>query len=142
MSNISLNLRRVIKAGQEKVFDAWTDPAQLVQWWGPATTTCPEAEVDLRVGGVIRIANKIDDGSIVWINGVFEEVTRPSRLIYSWLMGDSMPAPTRVTVEFKPHPEGTELTLTHDNFATQEVCDHHERGWHGCIDGLEALLTA
>lgn len=140
MSDISLTQTRIIRAEPAAVFQAWTDPAQLMKWWGPGATTCPEAEVDLRVGGAIRIANKTEDGSIIWIKGVFEAVEAPKRLVYSWIMGESMQQPTQVTVDFEEHNEGTKLVLNHTRFANEDVRDHHALGWGGCLDGLEELL--
>lgn len=140
MTEISLTQTRIIRANRHTVFKAWTDPDQLVKWWGPGTTTCPEAEVDLRVGGVIRIANKIEDGSIIWINGAFEEVQEPEKLVYSWIMGEMMQKPTKVTVDFEEHPDGTKLVLSHTRFADEAVRDHHGLGWTGCIDKLAELV--
>ena len=140
MAETTLTLSRLIKADTERVFDAWIDPEKIQKWWGPGTTTCPEAHVDLRVGGVIRIANLIEDGSIIWINGEFEEVNRPERLVYSWSMGTAMTEATRVTVEFVPRDAGTEVVITHERFANSNVRDRHLMGWGGCLDGLEKFL--
>lgn len=142
MSNISLNLTRVIKASREVVFKAWTDPEMIMQWWHPGTNTCAEASVDLRVGGAIRIGNQPKEGDIIWMNGIFEEVTPPSRLIYSWIMGINMTDPTRVTIEFNDHPEGTELVLTHVRFASEQARDAHIKGWGACLDGLDEFLIS
>lgn len=46
---------RVYDAPIALVWQAWTDPKMLPQWWGPNGVTIPECEVDLRVGGTIRI---------------------------------------------------------------------------------------
>lgn len=141
MSNSSLTVTRVIRSKRERVFDAWTNPDLLLKWWGPGTTICAEASIDLRIGGAIRIANKIEDGRIIWINGIFEHIEPPSRLIYSWAMGTDMVDPSRVTVDFKNHPEGTELVLTHERIASEGVRDAHLQGWHGCLDGLQEFLA-
>lgn len=140
MSQTSLELTRVIKAQRQRVFDAWTQSELIKQWWGPGTTTCPDATIDLQVGGIIEIANQVSPDNVVWIKGQFEEITRPSKLVYSWLMGTSMQKPTRVTVLFNEHPLGTELVLIHERFENAEVRDHHLKGWGGCVDGLVALL--
>ena len=79
-----LVVRRHIAASPERVFAAWTQPEHLRAWWGPAGVSCPEAEVDLRVGGRYRIANQMSNGAVVWIAGVFERVDEPARLVYSW----------------------------------------------------------
>ncbi|MGE5298218.1 MAG: SRPBCC family protein [Acidobacteriaceae bacterium] len=42
---------RTFDAPTEKVWEAWTDPKILKQWWGPNDVIIPECEVDLRVGG-------------------------------------------------------------------------------------------
>jgi len=140
LPDTSLTLTRIIKSSRERVFDAWTNPDLLMKWWGPGTTTCPEASIDLRVGGVIRIANRIEDGRIIWIDGEFEQVEPPSRLIYSWTMGTEMVEASRVTVDFRNHPAGTELVLTHERFANESVRDAHLKGWQGCLDGLQELV--
>jgi len=142
MSDLELTSTRVIKAPRERVFDAWTRPDILVKWWGPGEVICPEAYIDLRVGGEYRIANRDPDGSVAWITGTFEEVVRPERLVYNWTVSFVAHAATLVTVLFNIHPEGTEVVLTHQRFADAEVRDMHAVGWAGCIDKLEALLAA
>lgn len=141
MQPTELSLNRIIRAPREKVFAAWTDPELLVQWWGPGPVTCPQAQVDLRTGGAYRIANLEKDGSITWIAGKFERVEAPRMLVYTWTIGDNPGPPTLVTVEFKAHPQGTELVVTHERFADAAIRDMHLEGWNGCIDKLEALLA-
>jgi hypothetical protein len=48
---LALVVRRVIRATPERLFEAWTEPTQILGWWGPEGATCEGAEVDLRVGG-------------------------------------------------------------------------------------------
>lgn len=141
MTPTSLNVSRVIRAPRERVFAAWTTPDLLVQWWGPGSVTCPEAEVDLRPGGAYRIANKEADGSIIWIFGTFAEVTSPEKLVYDWSMSTVPGTPTQVIVEFREHRDGTELVITHSRFADTKIRDMHAQGWGGCVDKLEAFLA-
>lgn len=47
-------MSRVVLAGREKAFRAWTDPAQIVQWFGPSGFRTVTHEIDIRVGGVWR----------------------------------------------------------------------------------------
>ncbi|HZP19583.1 MAG TPA: SRPBCC domain-containing protein [Bauldia sp.] len=136
-----LSLTRLIRAPREKVFAAWTDPALLVRWWGPGPVTCPEAHVDLRDGGDYRIANLHEDGSVTWISGTFERVRAPEELVYTWNVSIVPEGPTLVTVRFLPHPDGTELLLTHERFAVPAVRDMHAEGWNGCFDKLAAFAV-
>jgi len=50
-----LTITRIFDAPRELVFKAWTDPKMLARWWGPHGFTNPVCEVDVRVGGGIRI---------------------------------------------------------------------------------------
>ncbi|HEV7558050.1 MAG TPA: SRPBCC domain-containing protein [Kofleriaceae bacterium] len=135
-----LTIRRVIAASPGRLFDAWTRPDLLRQWFGPAGVSCIGAEVDLRPGGAYRIGNQLPDGAIVWIEGEFELVDSPRRLVYSWRIGDEQPS--RVTVSFTAIDDGaTEVVVLHERIDTIETRDGHERGWLGCLDGLERWST-
>src|SRR3954465_11886696 len=50
-----ITLERTYEALPERVWQAWTDPTELMQWWGPENVTIPECKVDLRVGGKFYI---------------------------------------------------------------------------------------
>ena len=134
--SVSLVVRRIIRASAERLFDAWTTPHELIQWWGPAGVHCPEAEVDLRSGGKYRIANHLADGQVLWISGEFEVVSRPRRLVYTWKLESSDEAPSRVTVRFEPRAHATEVIVIHEHIESEAKRNEHERGWMGCIDGL------
>ena len=133
----TLTVRRVIAAPAARLFEAWTTPALLRIWWGPADVRCIAADVDLRVGGAYRLGNELPDGRVLWITGTFELIEHPRKLVYSWRIGDE---PTsRVTVRFDPvEPDGTEVTVLHERIASRAERDDHQLGWVGCLDGLDA----
>ena len=97
----TLVVRRLIRATPERLFAFWTEPEHLVRWWGPNGASCPAAEIDLRAGGSYRIANRFADGTVVWIGGVFEEVQRPNRLVYTWQLERPAASRERVSVSFE-----------------------------------------
>lgn len=131
-----LTVRRVIAARPERLFEAWTRPQLLQQWWGPAGVRCIAAEVDLRPGGAYRIGNQVPDGRVIWISGEFETVESPHRLVYTWRVGDE--PVSRVTVTFTPRIDGTtEVVVHHQRIHSPAARDDHEAGWNGCLDGLE-----
>jgi uncharacterized protein YndB with AHSA1/START domain len=137
-----LVVRRTIKATADRLFAAWTDPAQLVKWWGPGPVKCSGADVDLRVGGAYRIGNKFPDGNVLWIAGEFESIERPRKLVYSWRIEAAPPQPAeRVTVEFVPNGIATDVVITHERIASAGAREQHRMGWEGCLDGLVALLN-
>lgn len=137
---LTLVVRRTLSAPPKRVFEAWTRAALLQKWWGPGQVTCPEAEVDLRVGGSYRIANRFPDGKVMWIHGVFEQIEAPKKLVYTWGLGDA-PSSERVTVQFEERSaDGTEVIITHERITSHEARVQHEHGWFGCLDGLETLV--
>jgi uncharacterized protein YndB with AHSA1/START domain len=133
-------VQRRIRAPVARVFAAWTDPEQLCAWWGPAPVRCSGAEVDLRVGGAYAIGNAAPDGSVVWIRGVFEVVDPPHRLVYTWRLGAGT-GDERVTVRFVAVGDATDVTVLHERIADPEAQRTHTAGWHGCLDGLEAMFA-
>lgn len=79
------------------VWQAWTQPAMLRQWWGPEHTTVPECEVDLRIGGRIHIVMEAGEGmgkyqGTRWpMDGTFSVIGEHLRLAYeaqSWTEGE------------------------------------------------------
>jgi uncharacterized protein YndB with AHSA1/START domain len=132
-----LVVRRTIRAPREKVFAAWTEARHLIAWWGPTPdVTCPSAEVDLRVGGRYRIANRFPDGRLLWIAGEFEVIEPPVRLVFSWQLESHATGTERVTVDFEARGASTEVIVTHERIADAATRAGHEQGWMGCLDGL------
>src|SRR5260370_38194760 len=68
-------------APRAAVFRAWSDAGQLAQWWGPKGFTNPVCEIDVRVGGAIRIHMRSPDGNIYPMKGEFPEIGPPGRLL-------------------------------------------------------------
>jgi uncharacterized protein YndB with AHSA1/START domain len=132
---LTLTMRRTIEASAERLYEAWVDPEQLLDWWGPRGVHCIGAQVDLRLGGRYRIGNRMPDGTVVWITGTFEAI-EPGRLLsYSWAV-EGRQARERVTVRFEPQGSATEVVIIHERIADPAIRDDHERGWEGCLSGL------
>ena len=141
----SLRLSRIVRVTSERAFAAWTDPGQVVRWWGPIGVTCLEAHIDLRVGGEYGIANQFPDGRVIWIRGIFEAIEPPHRLVYSWRL-DGEPhdgLAERVTVTFEPRQgDSTEIVVLHERVANAQRRRSHEAGWAGCLDGFIAFVAS
>jgi len=137
---ITLMVRKTIRATPERLFEAWTEPGHLRRWWRPKDVECIDAEVDLRVGGQYRIANRFPDGRVLWIAGEFERIERPSLLVYTWRVEPDA-APERVTVRFERRNDATDVVIVHERIASPMIRDQHERGWRECLDGLETFVS-
>lgn len=137
----TLVVRRFIAASPERLFDAYTQAQELRQWWGPESVRCTAAELDLRVGGTYHIANQMPDGSTLWIDGEFEHIERPHKLVFTWRIGANAQTAERVTVSFVARSGGTEVTVTHERIADVAILERHRAGWEGCLAGLDRHLA-
>ena len=137
---ITLIVRKTIRASPQRLFDAWTQPAQLREWWGPHEVECTDAQVDLRVGGHYRIANRFPDGRVVWVTGQFELIEPPDRLVYTWRV-EPRTVSERVTVRFEERGDATDVVVVHERIADERTRDVHEQGWRECLDGLAEFAS-
>lgn len=140
MDSNSLEITRVVNAPIERVWQAWTDPKELTQWYAPKNMSTPVAEVDLRVGGEYRITMSGETGEHTTV-GTFSVVEKPTKLVFSWGWGEGSETPTTVTVELTDIGEGkTSVTLRHEGFADTKARDGHKQGWEGVFDKLEGHI--
>lgn len=139
-----LEVTRLIKADQDRVFTAWTDPAMIVKWWGAGGVKCTEAQMDLGVGGAYRIANQTPDGTTMWITGTFSRVNPPYELAYTWAMEPISvdTAFSLVEVSFDQTEEGTLVKVIQTQIASPGAREIHLQGWIGCLEGLDELLSS
>jgi uncharacterized protein YndB with AHSA1/START domain len=137
VTGIALVARRVVRAEPARVFEAWTQPGQLRAWWGPRPVTCSDAEVDLRVRGAYRIVNLLPNGNTVAISGEFRVVESPHKLVYTWRIDDAPGETSLVTVRFEARGRDTEIVVVHQEIPSETLRQSHEKGWSGCLDGLE-----
>ena len=142
-----LSMVHAFDAPIERVFRAWTDPAQLVEWFGPHGMTNTHCELDLRVGGAWRLQGE-GLGTRRAVSGEYLEVEPPRCLVFTWAWHErgDFAAPreheTVLTLVFKPVGDRTEMTLTHGPFRDRTGVDNHHHGWTGSFDKLEALLAS
>jgi uncharacterized protein YndB with AHSA1/START domain len=134
-----LTLVKRIKAPPMRVWDAWTQPELMMLWFGPHHTRAEEAEADLRPGGRFRVALREDNGERHEANGLYTTIEPERLLVFDWHWTSTPERVSRVTVELRPVPEGTEVTLTHDRFADQATATRHTRGWTESLERLVAL---
>jgi uncharacterized protein YndB with AHSA1/START domain len=127
-----LNFTRTIPATPERVWRAWTTDTELAGWMWPAAWNS-EAEVDLRIGGRYRLHSDVHGRGL---SGEFVALEPPTRLVqtFKW---DEDDYETLVTVTFAPDGSGgTELTILHERFTSQDEADQHLQGWDDCVDRL------
>jgi len=132
-----VEIKRRLPAPPGEVFVWWTQADKLRQWMSPFGVA--EAEVDLRVGGAIRIVMTGGDVSIRH-DGVFVEIDAPRRLVFTWNSPYTGPGPSLVTIELEPDGErATQLRLVHSRLPRDVVTSHRD-GWGTMLGRLAELL--
>lgn len=95
-----IRITRIYDAPLTAVWDAWTDPAQVAQWWGPRGFSLTTHSKDLRSGGHWHYTMHGPDGTDYPNRTAYLEVEPQSRLVYDHGATDDRPPMFRVTVEF------------------------------------------
>lgn len=131
-----------IAAPIERVFQALTDPRELMTWWGSGDTYRAHTwTADLRVGGRWKADGKNVDGRPYSVFGEYLEISPPRRLVHSWAHDwDGAHPATKVTYTLDPIPSGARLTVRHEGFVQPQACDSHSRGWKRVLDWLSAYV--
>lgn len=80
-SDREIVMTRVFDAPRELVFNAYTDPEAVPQWWGLRRSTTIVDRMDVRPGGTWRFIQREADGNEYAFNGEYLEVTPPERLV-------------------------------------------------------------
>ena len=107
---------RLIDAPRDLVWQVWTDPKHLAQWWGPDGFSTTTSAYDAKVGGVWRFVMHGPDGRDYQNRITFDEIVKPERLVYHHGGGDDVePVQFRTTVTFEEIGKGprakTRLTM-------------------------------
>jgi uncharacterized protein YndB with AHSA1/START domain len=143
-----LILTRIIAAPPEKVFQAWTDPVLLKQWFTPPPWTTPAAEMDVRPGGSSLIVMRGPNGTEVPNRGVYLEVVENERLVFTNAYTEAWEPSEKpfmtVILTFEDEDGGTKYTalVRHWKIADREA---HEKmgfhtGWPIATEQLAALV--
>jgi uncharacterized protein YndB with AHSA1/START domain len=112
VSDRELIFTRLLDAPRELVFKVWTDPAHLIQWYGPNGFVTSVYQMDVRPGGVWRLTMRGPDGTDYKNRLVFLEVVKPARLVYKQEPEEgSEPVLHETTVTFEEEQGKTKLTM-------------------------------
>jgi uncharacterized protein YndB with AHSA1/START domain len=144
----SVEIVRVFDAPRALVWQAWTDPNMMAQWFGPRQFTSSVPELDARAGGKLRIVMHGPDGNDYPMKGEFLEVVAPERLVFSSVALDHdgnhlLEGKTTVTLT----EQGGKTTLTLKSHAVGRVpiapqmLAGMDAGWNQSIDKMGELVV-
>jgi uncharacterized protein YndB with AHSA1/START domain len=141
---LSLEIKRFINAPRDRVYAAWTDPAQLRQWFGPEKVQTRDLVADARIGGKFRWDLTNSEGEKMTMLGEYRELQPGRKIVFTWQWQDDEDWEDHtsiVTVELDDADGGTELRLTHEQLPNEASRDGHTGGWNSALDKLEKFFS-
>jgi uncharacterized protein YndB with AHSA1/START domain len=155
-----LVVTRVFDAPVERVWKAWTDPEQVMRWWGPTGFTSPSCKIDFREGGKflfhMRGPKEFQGGQDFYTAGVYKKIVPMQLIEFSQSLADKdgnqidprtmgMPAdfPKEIpsALAFKRVGDKTELTATEYGWTVGQMREMSEAGLSECLNKLAADLA-
>jgi uncharacterized protein YndB with AHSA1/START domain len=150
-------ITRVFDAPRALVWEAWTNPKYVMQWWGPKGFTAPVCKIDFRVGGKFLCCMKSPDGWEGWNGGEYHEIILHEKIVYSLYFADSEgnkvePAElgiedaaidgARDVVIFEDFGNGqTKLTLIGNEPMEDAKNSGQLEGWNEQLDKVAAIVA-
>jgi uncharacterized protein YndB with AHSA1/START domain len=138
----TLTIERTYAAPVERVFEAFTSEEVMRRWWhaGPDWET-PEARVDLRVGGEMRVVMRNPHKNESYGGGGrYTVVDPPDRVAFTWLWDDDL-RPEQVEqlieIDFSESDGQTTVRFVHRDLWDDETVADHEDGWNKALDNLK-----
>jgi uncharacterized protein YndB with AHSA1/START domain len=143
LQNRTASIRKTFDAPVQLVWEAWTQPEHIANWWAPGGMKMKIVEHDFRVGGKWKFTMPMQDGSEFISEGEYIEILEFKKIVTS--------------ANFRPMTEGVELHILFEaagdktNFtfnvihATEEYCKQQEKmgiynGWGSAFDRLDSFV--
>lgn len=152
-----LVITRRFDAPRKLVWEAWTNPQKVKEWWGPKGFSCPHVEIDLREGGSYLSCMRSPDDKDYWSTGTYREIDAPQKLICTdsfanadgnivpasyYGFEENFPLVMKIELQLDEINSRTRLLLKHIGIPEGEVREQTKRGWNESFDKLNTLLTA
>lgn len=140
-SELSLDVDQLIDARPATVFRLLTEPDLYVRWFGPDGATTTVEEMELTLGGRLKLKITFPGMDlVVRIEGFYEVIEPPVRLVHTWR---SMDEELVTTVSFEIEPQGnqTRLRVNHRGFVDPVDLEQNQGGWTDHLATLGAIAV-
>ena len=143
----SIQAQKTFSASVNDLYDAWTNPEKLKEWWKPAGNKLVNVENDVREGGAIKYEFEGDDNrKTIVITGEYKEVKPAQRLVYSWnwqIVGSDKLSNNHfeLTIEFSGEGSGSKIAVTQADEDAEESVHPRKKGWDDELESLSKFLS-
>jgi uncharacterized protein YndB with AHSA1/START domain len=138
-----LTIRKTFNVPRQTVWEAWTKPEHIIQWWSPPGMKITVVQYEFKVGGKWKYTAPMPDGSEFISEGVYQEIIVPEKIVTS---ANFKPMTEGVTINVMFEEKGhmTEFTFSVIH-PTEEYCRQQEKmgfynGWGSALNRLEKTL--
>lgn len=152
-----LIVTRILDAPVEEAWNAWVDPALVMQWWGPEGFTSPLAQMDFREGGRSLVCMRAPDGTDMYTTWAYTEIVPMESFEYIFNLSDKdgntldpaalglppdFPRDARHRVSFKALGDGsTEMTMTEFGYTSDQLFELSKAGLEQTLDKMVAIFA-
>ncbi len=145
LKNRTLTLERTFDAPLSLVWEAWTQPEHIAQWWGPKGMETKVLEHDFSVGGNWKYAMQMPDGREFIADGTYLEIVEQQKIIST---ANFKPMTENVEIQALFRAEGDKTHFTfHCVHETEAYCKQQEQmgfynGWGSVFDRLQEFVQS
>jgi uncharacterized protein YndB with AHSA1/START domain len=153
-----LVVTRLFDAPPERVWQAWTEPEQVMRWWGPRGFTAPIARMDVREGGTSLVCMRSPDGHDFFNTWTYQHIVPMQRLEFIMDLADRDGAKADDPVQMGLPPDfprdvrhvvtlatrggnQTELTVTEYGYTSDQHFELSKHGLEECLDKMAEALS-
>lgn len=139
-AQLELSVERVIKASQEKIYNAWLNPLMFAKFMLPGEgMRAKDPKVDAKVGAGFSLIMIAGEDEMLH-SGEYFELTPFDVIQFSWVSPFSEEGST-VTIKLTQVDGGTKIVLHHVKFVSEESRDNHNGGWTAILENLDKLVA-
>ena len=143
----TMTVSRVIEAPPERVYEAFLDPDELVQWLPPTGFSAEVHQLEPEEGGTFRMTFTGETEELAeygsTFGGTYQELVPGKRIVHTDAFETDDPAMAdemTVTVTFEEVPEGTEVTVRQEGIPEAIPPEDSHAGWTDSLGQLAGLV--
>lgn len=137
----------VFKASIDRLYQAWTDPNEIKQWFGPRPHSIVDAHCDVQIDGAWCFVMEDSETQREQLEGKYLEIQENARLVFSWRhvkqLADGQrfeTAYSKVTVDFIECGDSTQIDLCHEAIVEEDGRLGVGRGWKACFEHIDLMI--